>query len=82
MNEYNPTDTPTTRGRARTSSAVPAHEVLGKLQPQALQLEEAVLGAMMMEQTAVNSVIDVLKPESFYRVGAPAYLHGHCGSIQ
>ena len=68
MNEYNPTDTPTTRGRARTSSAVPAHEVLGKLQPQALQLEEAVLGAMMMEQTAVNSVIDVLKPESFYRL--------------
>ena len=68
MNEYNPADTPTARGRARTSSAVPAHEVLGKLQPQALQLEEAVLGAMMMEQTAVNSVIDVLKPESFYRL--------------
>ena len=68
MNEFNPADTPTARGRSRTSSAVPAHEVLGKLQPQALQLEEAVLGAMMMEQTAVNSVIDVLKPESFYRL--------------
>ena len=42
-------------------------EVLGKIQPQALDLEEAVLGSMMMEQSAVNSVIDVLKPESFYR---------------
>jgi replicative DNA helicase len=68
MNEYNPTDTATARGRSRTSSTAPTHEVLGKLQPQALELEEAVLGAMMMEQTAVNSVIDVLKPESFYRL--------------
>ena len=41
--------------------------MLGKVQPQSLDLEEAVLGAMMMEQTAVNSIIDVLKPESFYR---------------
>jgi replicative DNA helicase len=50
--------------------------VLGKLQPQALELEEAVLGAMMMEQTAVNSVIDVLKPESL-SIGQSADLHSH-----
>ena len=41
--------------------------MLGKVQPQSLDLEEAVLGAMMMEQTAVNSIIDVLKPESIDR---------------
>ena len=40
---------------------------LGKIPPQALELEEAVLGAMMLEQTAVNSVIDVLSPSSFYK---------------
>lgn len=40
----------------------------GKLQPQATDLEEAVLGAMMLEQDAVNTAIDVLKkPECFYK---------------
>lgn len=40
---------------------------LGKLPPQALDLEEAVLGAMMLENEAVNRVMDVLGPESFYK---------------
>jgi len=40
---------------------------MGKLPPQALDLEEAVLGAMMLEQSAVNAVIDILKPHSFYK---------------
>ena len=38
----------------------------GKLPPQVKELEEAVLGAVMIEQTAVNDVIDILKNESFY----------------
>ena len=37
-----------------------------KVQPQAKELEQVVLGAMMMEKAAVNTVIDVLQPESFY----------------
>ncbi len=41
----------------------------GKIPPQAVDLEEAVLGAMMLEKNAVNAVIDVLKPESFYKEG-------------
>src|ERR1700741_5108449 len=40
----------------------------GKLQPQAVELEEAVLGAMMLEKEALSQVIDILKPESFYKV--------------
>ncbi len=40
---------------------------LGKIPPQATDLEEAVLGALMIEQKALNEVIDVLSPESFYR---------------
>ena len=42
-------------------------EGLGKVPPQALDLEEAVLGALMLEKDAVNAVVDILKPESFYR---------------
>ena len=38
----------------------------GKLQPQDLQVEEAVLGALMLERDAYSEVSDILKPESFY----------------
>ncbi|HVS91537.1 MAG TPA: replicative DNA helicase [Mucilaginibacter sp.] len=40
---------------------------LGKLPPQAVDLEEAVLGALMLEKDALSSVIDILKPEVFYK---------------
>lgn len=40
---------------------------LGKLPPQALEIEEAVLGALMLEKDALSAVIDVLRPEVFYR---------------
>jgi replicative DNA helicase len=39
----------------------------GKLPPQATDLEEAVLGAIMLEKDAVLSLLDILKPESFYK---------------
>ncbi|MBI5219239.1 MAG: replicative DNA helicase [Bacteroidia bacterium] len=39
----------------------------GKLPPQAVELEEAVLGALMLEKDAVIAVLDILKPESFYK---------------
>lgn len=39
----------------------------GKLPPQALDMEEAVLGALLLEKEASNSVIDILQPESFYK---------------
>ncbi len=38
-----------------------------KLPPQAIDLEEAVLGAMMLEANALTSVIDILKPDVFYK---------------
>ncbi len=40
---------------------------LGKLPPQAVDLEEAVLGAIMIEKDAVITVLDLLKPISFYK---------------
>lgn len=45
------------------SSLVPE---LGKVQPQARELEEAILGALMLEKDAYSLVSDILKPESFY----------------
>jgi replicative DNA helicase len=39
---------------------------LGKVPPQAVDLEQAVLGAMMLEKNAVTDTIDILKPSSFY----------------
>ena len=39
----------------------------GKMPPQAVDIEEAVLGALMLERDALSNVIDILKPDSFYR---------------
>ena len=39
---------------------------LGRLQPQAVELEKAVLGACIIEQDAFATVSDFLKPHSFY----------------
>ncbi len=39
----------------------------GKIPPQALDLEETVLGAMMLESNRLAEVIEVLKPEAFYK---------------
>jgi replicative DNA helicase len=39
----------------------------GKLPPQALDLEEVVLGAMMIDKKGVDEVIDILSVEAFYK---------------
>jgi len=39
----------------------------GKLPPQATDLEEAVLGAMMIDKKGVDDVIDILHSEVFYK---------------
>jgi replicative DNA helicase len=41
-------------------------ESLGKLPPQALDLEEAILGALMLEKNALTAVVEFLRPEHFY----------------
>ncbi len=38
----------------------------GKIPPQALDLELAVLGAMMIDKKGIDEVIDILHPEAFY----------------
>ncbi|MDR1556888.1 MAG: replicative DNA helicase [Tannerellaceae bacterium] len=39
---------------------------MGRLQPQARELEEAVLGALMLEKDAYSVISEILKPECFY----------------
>ncbi|MBN1338101.1 MAG: replicative DNA helicase [Bacteroidales bacterium] len=59
--------------RERKSGRLSAHPLAeafaehGKIPPQAVDLEEAVLGALMLEQNALTLVIDNLKPEVFYK---------------
>ena len=41
--------------------------VYGKIQPQAIPVEEVVLGALMLDKDAMPIVIEILRPESFYK---------------
>ncbi|MBR0036814.1 MAG: replicative DNA helicase [Bacteroidales bacterium] len=60
-----PVQNNTNRRAPRQPQAVPA-PVDGKLQPQAPKIEEAVLGALMLEKDAYSQVSELLKPETFY----------------
>jgi len=40
---------------------------LSKIPPQVIEMEEAVLGAMLIENSALEAVIDILRPEYFYK---------------
>lgn len=39
---------------------------IGHIPPQDLQLEKAIIGAILLEKSAIYEVIDLLKPEVFY----------------
>ncbi len=43
------------------------YEEHGRIPPQALEFEESVLGALLIEKEALNEVMEVLKPEAFYK---------------
>ena len=43
------------------------NNMAGKLPPQAVELEEVVLGAIMLEKDALAKVIHFIKPECFYK---------------
>jgi len=56
-----------TKFKKNATKSTPFGGELGKIPPQALELEEAVLGALLLEKKAVDDVIDILSPESFYK---------------
>ena len=53
--------------KSNTPTVIGANE-FGKLPPQAPELEEAVLGAIMLEKDAYSLVSEILKPECFYKI--------------
>ena len=54
------------RQRKRKSAVELGTMVYGKVPPQAKELEEAVLGAIMLERGAFDVVVEILKPGCFY----------------
>jgi len=68
MENNNNTSTP---NRRRTTIGVNTNvydPAIGKLPPQALEIEEAVLGALMLDRDSLANVIDSLKEDTFYRL--------------
>ncbi len=55
-----------TRRRNTTAADEPMSNDVGRLQPQALDLEAAVIGACLIEKDAFGEISDILKPDSFY----------------
>lgn len=51
-----------------TDKAISALEELGHVPPRAIEFEEAVLGALMIEKDAYSLVSEILKPQSFYEI--------------
>ena len=51
--------------KKRTSQVINLEK--GKIPPQATDLEEVVLGAMMIDKKGVDEVIDILNPDVFYK---------------
>ena len=51
--------------RIDKSSVIPLEK--GRIPPQAIDLEEAVLGAMMIDKKGVDEAIDILSPDAFYK---------------
>ena len=62
MDAHNASRKPTNRAKIVN----PLSHEIGRIPPQAVDLEQVVLGAMMLEKTAVNDTIDILSENSFY----------------
>lgn len=65
--EQNNTRTNRRQGVAKTNPVTDLAMSFGKLPPQNLEAEEAVLGALMIEKGSMPIVQEILRPESFYK---------------
>ena len=50
----------------RFDSEARVPDVAGRMAPRAVDMEEAVLGALMLERAAFPQVCEIITPESFY----------------
>jgi replicative DNA helicase len=53
--------------RKKLLSSMANGSEIGKMPPQVIELEEAVLGACLLEREAVSLITTILKPEYFYK---------------
>ena len=68
----------TSRGRQDKKQSVVIIPEGGRVPPQSPEMEEAVLGAAMLEIEAARMVVDMLRPEVFYS-GAQIVCQGFDG---
>jgi replicative DNA helicase len=54
------------RQRSQRAAQEEAFNINGKVPPQAIEVEESVLGALLLDQNAITNSIDILKAEYFY----------------
>jgi replicative DNA helicase len=78
MEKNNTQNLPFKRKKAAEHSFNPFD--VGKLPPQAPDLEEAVLGAIMLEKGIINTILDILTPECFY-VDAHSRIFNACTNL-
>lgn len=52
--------------KPRPANVVPFHEQAGRVPPQAMDVEQSVLGAMLIEREAIPQAIEILPSDSFY----------------
>ena len=57
---------PENKGKGRKKSSAPIDSQYGHLQPQALEIEDVVLGALMIDKDAFSIVSEIIRPETFY----------------
>ena len=55
-----------TGGKRRPLNVLPMREQAGRVPPQAVDVEQSVLGAMLIEREAIPKVIEILPPDAFY----------------
>ena len=51
----------------RSSGALVNLTAGGRVPPQAVDLEEAVLGALLIDKNALSKIVDILHPDAFYK---------------
>jgi replicative DNA helicase len=60
------TDTKFKKQRTQTNTKT-FYEEHGRVPPQALDFEESVLGIILIEKEPLNTVMEIMKPEAFYK---------------
>ena len=61
------TPAPGQKSKKRPPNVVPFHEQAGRVPPQAMDVEQSVIGAMLIEREAIPRAIEILPADAFTR---------------